>query len=354
MRSPVSISNRHVLTAAAIFAFLPLTGSRAASQLETMDAEVSSLYEKSKDAIVKVHAEFLPLFGPPPRAATGFFIDKEGRFVTSASLVEGATTCWIEWQGQRFNAKILGADPSTKLALLHVETGKPTPSVSIGNSDELRIGSMVVAIGFPYDLPSAPAVGFVTGLDIKCGSHIFPVSHIRASCKLRQGQGGGPLFNARGEAIGLVVAALADDQCYAVPMSAVRKICSDLAQQGQPQHGYVGLSVTERQFAIDATRSEWRVFVQDVSSNSPAAAAGFQNRDVLLRICTNDIRRSADVLNTMFYRRCGEPIQITVLRDGQTQEVTVVVGHRPALQPSGPGVQSAGPTIAPASAESPR
>lgn len=358
MRSPAFISNRRVWAGVTLSVLLPLNGLQAASLLETMDTEVSSLYEKSKDAILKVHAECLPMFGsvsfgPTHRCGTGFFIDGDGRFVTAATLVDSVKTCWIDWRGQRVNARVLGTDPNTNLALLQVETGQPTPSLSLGTADELRVGSMVVTIGFPYELPSAPAVGFVTGLDIQCGSLVFPVSYIRAGCKLRPGQGGGPMFNARGEVVGIVVAAHADDQCYALPINAVKKLSADIVQNGAPQYSWVGLSVTERR---------GQVVVQEVTSNSPAAAAGFQDRDVVLRIFTNDIRRSADVLNIMFYRRCGERINLTVLREGQTQEVTVAVGHKPAIQPFTARVMpsliqpnnTAGPTIVPASAKTPR
>ena len=195
----------------------------------------------------------------------------------------------------------------------------------------------------------------MTGVDIKCGAHLFPVNHIRASCRLRQGQGGGPLFNAHGEVVGIVLAALPDDQCYALPICAARKICDDLLEHGQPQYGYVGLSVTERPCADEV----WHVFVQEVASNSPAAAVGFQDRDVLLRICTNEIRRAADVLNTMFYHQCGAAVSMMILRDGETQEVDVVIGYRPAgsipsrlpvLQPNVP----AGPAIVPVSDERPQ
>src|SRR5262245_6630076 len=114
-----------------------------------MDNEVSALYEKSKDAIVKVHAE-LPAsfarasFGPSHRIGTGFFIDTEGRFVTAGTLVDGAETCFIDWRGHRVTAKLLGRDPITNLALLKVDVDSPTPRLAFGNSDELRIGSIVV------------------------------------------------------------------------------------------------------------------------------------------------------------------------------------------------------------------
>jgi serine protease Do len=370
MRLPAFISNRPAFGVAALCLMLPANVLRAGSLLETMDAEVSSLYEKSKDAIFKVHAESLPFFGsvtfgPTHRVGTGFFIDGEGRFVTAATLVENTTACWIDWRGQRVNARVLGLDPSTNLALLQVDAAKcmgesvPTPCLNLGDSESLRVGSMVVAVGFPYDLPSAPSLGVVTGLDIKCGARVFPVSYIRASCALRPGQGGGPMFNARGEVVGIIVAVPSDDQCFALPISAVQKVCADVAHYGEPQRGYVGLSVTERQ---PTTNSGWQVVVQEVASNSPAAIAGFRENDILLRICTNEIRRSADVLNKMFYLRCRESVRMTILRAGDTQEVSVVIGHRPSqstatvrnLPAQMPAIQQAAPSVVPASAQSPK
>lgn len=331
MKWPIFISNRRPLLLAGFAFGLSLTATHAGSLLETMDGEVAALYEKSKDAVLKVHSELPASFarasvGPTHRVGSGFFISVDGRFVTAGTLVDGAATCWIDWRGQRVEAKLLGRDPVTNLALLKANTDKPTPSLAFGNSDELRVGSMVVAIGFPYEQPSAPVVGFVSGLDISCGKRVFPVSYIRAGCRLQPGQGGGPLLNARGEVAGIVVAAHAEDQCYALPVNAVKKICADIVQHGETQYGWVGLNVSERRTLAG---EEWQVFVKEVLTNTPAAAAGFQDRDVLIRICTNEIRRSADVLNTMFYQRCGDSVKMAVVREGATQELTIAVGKRP-------------------------
>ncbi|MEI6085318.1 MAG: trypsin-like peptidase domain-containing protein [Verrucomicrobiota bacterium] len=300
-----------------------------------MNSEVAALYENSKPAVLKVHAELPASFarasvGPTHRVGSGFFISKDGRFVTAGTLVEGATTCWIDWRGRRVDAKVIGRDPITNLALLQADTGEPTPSLALGNSDELRVGSMVIAIGFPYDQPSAPVVGFVSGLDIRCGNRVFPVSYIRAGCRLRPGQGGGPLLNARGEVAGIVIAAHTEDQSYALPVNAVKKICADILQHGEPQYGWVGLDISERSLT-NVTPVQWQVFVKEVVDNTPAAAGGFQDHDILIRICTNEIRRSADVLNTMFYRRSGESVKMAVLRQGVTQELTIAIGKRPVV-----------------------
>ena len=349
---------------------------RAGSVLEAIDQEVASIHEKSRDAIVRVHAERGLQFGDFPlgsnhRIGTGFFIDNSGLLLTAATVVDDGDHCWIDWNGQRLAARIVGRDPHTNLALLQAdleqasEANRRTPALPLGNSDELRVGSMVIAMGFPYDLPSTPVVGFVGGLDVKCGGHAFALPYIRASCKLSPGQGGGPLLNARGEVVGLVVATHQGDQCYALPIRAAQKVVSDITRYGKPRHGWFGLGVAERQIGPPAAVSnQWQVFVQEVFSNTPAAKAGFRVGDMLVRIHTNDVRRLGDVLNSVFYYRCGETTTITVVRDGQprsdrgqSNQVSIVIGERPTqatvrsagrLVPSAPSNQT--PVAIPAAA----
>ena len=247
-----SISKRRAAVLAALFCAEAIHTAPAASLLETLNNEVSALYDKSKDAIIKVHAQRLVQFGNLPliplvSVGTGFFIDGEGRFLTSSSVVQDAESCWIDWGGRKIPAKVLGRDQPTNIALLKVDpekcvgAGKPTPFLPQGNSDELRVGSMVIAIGFPYDMPSSPVVGFINGLDIRSGAHVFATSHIRAGCKLSPGQGGGPLMNVRGEVVGVAVAAHMDDQCYALPISATKKIVADIQESGVETNNTVSL-----------------------------------------------------------------------------------------------------------------
>ena len=371
MKPAASVSRPRRLRWGAALLLLSATTGRAGSLLETMDQEVAALYQKSRDAIVKVHAQRAvtadnwPL-APIHRVGTGFFVDGAGHLLTSATVVSDATACWIDWRGDRVPARLLGRDPLTNVALLQVDPekcvgpGHPTPFLACGNSDDLKVGSMIIAIGFPYDLPSSPSVGFVNGIDIKCGTHTFITSHVRAGCRLQPGQGGGPMLNARGEVVGLAVAAHLEDQCYVLPINAARKVAADILEQGAPQYGWVGLSVTERApGALTTTTAQWEVFVQEIYSNTPAATAGFRERDLLLAIQTNEIHRAADVLNTMFHCRRGDRLCITVLRDGQRQQIRLVVGQRPAEETDAaprlvlPPAAPRPPTIAPVAAPAP-
>lgn len=345
MRRPAFVFKSAVLLAGWLVGALP---AHAAGQLEAMDREVSALYERSRDAIVRVHTQRRAVFPAAPawRVGTGFFVDGDGHLLTAATVVEAAEKCWIDWRGRKVAARILGQDPLTNLAVLEAATGEKVPFLKLGKSEELKVGSLLIAIGYPFDQPSAPSVGFVQGFDIKCGARTFITSHIRADCRLQPGQGGGPVLNPRGEVVGVAIAAHLDNQCYILPIHAAGKILGDILAHGAPQYGWVGLSVTERRISLAGDAAmQWEVFVEQVCSNTPAAIAGFREQDVLLRIGTNEVRRAADILNVMFHRRVGERVSLTVLRGGVTQEVRLVIGRRPpeemevATRPSLPPLQ---------------
>jgi len=315
----------------------PLRGETG-SPLEILEREVQSVYDKSRDAVVKVHAQRQYPFGetallPNHRVGTGFFINSEGLLLTAATVVADADTCWIEWRSQKFTTRLLGRCRRSNVAVLKLDDQK-TPALPFSNVDDLRIGSMAIALGFAYDLPSSPVVGFVNGLDIRHSGILFPTSHIRASCKLSPGQGGGPLLNARGEVVGIVVAAHMDDQCYALPIAAARRVCADIIARGAPQHGWVGLEVTEKQVlltnqAAATVANVTQIFVQQVISNTPAAAAGFQDRDMIVRIGTNAVTGLADVLDRMFQHHSGDQVNFAVNRAGTEQNITLTIGERP-------------------------
>lgn len=359
MRRPVSVSR---LLGAIAFSLLAVASTRAASQLETMDREISALYERSRDAVVRIQTQRQAVFpqGPSVRIGTGFFMDHEGHLLTTATVVESAEKCWIDWRGRKVAARIVGIDPLINLAVLEVNTGEKVPFLKRGNSDELKTGSMLIAIGYPYDQPSSPMVGFVQGFDIKCGLRTFLTAHVRSDCRLQPGQSGGPVLNPRGEVVGLAVAAHHESQSYVLPINAAGRAVADILQHGATQYGWVGLSVTERRLtAAPLASSDWEVFIEEVCSNAPAAAAGFHPQDVLIRIGTNDVRRAADILNTMFHRRAGDRVCLTVVRAGATQEVALVIGRRPseetgvATRPSLPSLEPPRLNLVPVSAPAP-
>ena len=324
---------------------------RAESLLEKINAEVTGLFETNKDAVVKVYSERKPVAAGFPlrtvqRAGSGFFIDAEGRILTTATIIEEGATCWVNFRGQRMPATILGRDAATNLALLKISTNTPTPFVKLGNSDTLRAGSLVVAVGFPFELPIAPVVGFVSGFDIQHGFHQFVTTHVRTDCRLSPGQAGGPFFDAQGSVVGIAVAARMDNQCYALPINAARQVVDDILQHGRTQLGWVGLAVADRP---SDGRTNTTVVVQQIYSNSPAASIGFRDSDVVVRIGTNQVRRSCDVIDAMFHSRPGDRLTIVVLRESMEQQFTLVVGERPVTPATTAARLSQLPTLTPAS-----
>jgi S1-C subfamily serine protease len=356
MKFPIIIFKPRVGWCVAFLIAVTTSTGRGESFLETMDQEVSSIYEKSRDAIVRIHAQRQFQIGnlfllPTYHIATGFFVDKDGHILTTATTVDDVNTCWIDWRGQRISARVVGRDPQTNLAVLKInpENGTPTPFLPQGDSDAVRVGSVVIAIAFPYDLDSAPVVGLVSGLEIQSNGHVFPTTHIRAGCRLSPGQSGGPLLNVHGEVVGIAIAAHADGQCCALPIRAAHKISEDILAFGQAQHPWVGLEVSE--CSPTAGSDERQVFVQEVFSNTPAASAGFCNGDILVSITTNEVRRSEDVLNTMFFHRFGDKVEFTVRRNGLEQKVVLTVGSRPPEEPFGAVPM---PTLVPATPSAPQ
>jgi serine protease Do len=310
--------------------------ARGETVLEKLNAEVTGLFESNKHAVVKVFAERQTVVSgfplrPAQRVGTGFFIDAEGRLLTSASVIEGATSCWVSYREQKLPLTVLGLDSASKVAVLKISTNLPVPFVKLGDSDTLQTGALVVTVGFPYELPSAPVVGFVSGFDVQHGFHQFVTPHIRTDCRLSPGQAGAPVFDAQGKVVGIAVAARADNQCYALPINATRKIVADIVKHGSVRFGWVGLAVAER---TATGRTNVEVVVQQIYSNSPAAAIGFRANDVLVRIGTNQVRRTRDVLNAMFDCRPGEQISIAVKRENLEQQFNLVVGERPDQQPA--------------------
>lgn len=349
-RSPRFGSNRARIFSGLCCAVLGVAAAVAEpsspTALEVFEREIRSVFETTRPAVVKVHAyrqgsALDPLMRPLHKVGSGFFLKADGVVVTAAIVVGDADTFWLEWNDQQLPAQLVGRCPRINLAVLRTPVrgdGFPTPKIT--PHAELAVGSLVVALGFPYDQPVAPSAGFVLGRDIQCGPRLFPTSHWRTSCKLSPGQTGGPLLNARGEVVGLVVAAHMDDQSYALPIAAVQKIAEDILQSGQPRHPWVGLDVTEREVPLTlGAGKQYEVTVREVIPNTPAARCGFRERDRIQQVGTNEVRRLCDVLDTIFLQRPGDEVVFRVLRDGTEQTLRLTVGTRPT--PSAPPTMAA-------------
>lgn len=316
---------------------LPLlvTGAAAESVLDAISAEVRTVYEKSRDSLVRVKAE------PSPegrvRMASGFFVDESGKFVTTATVASHAKRTWIEWQDQQFPAELLGADSRVNLALLRV-TGpeareRKFPALPFGNAKDLRVGSAVIAMGSPFDLDPSPSFGLVEGFDLQQVARFFVTSHIRVGIPLNPGESGGPLLNTRGEVVGILVAAPEQSQStFALPGHSLKRVVRDLEEYGEARYGWMGMSVLEcRGAEAKEAKQKPCIRVQKVYTNSPAALAGIQEHDVILQVGDRPIRRICDMLDTSFSARVGDKLSIQVQRQASLTNFIVEIVQRPEV-----------------------
>lgn len=337
--SLVVISSRVLLrrAALALLVALPATTTTCAeSVLDAISAEVNAVYQKAKNAVVRVNAEG----EGRSRSGTGFFIDASGKFVTTATVVGNARQTTIEWNHQQLSAELIGADPRANLALLRVqkEEGSDTqfPFLILGDAKALRVGTAVIAVGNPFDLSPSPSFGIVGGFDQHESAHIFVTSHIRTDMSLSPGESGSPLLNSRAEVVGILVAsANQSETCYALPSHAIQRLVQDFDEFGEAKYGWIGMSVLQCSGDEKAkTKHGTCIKVQQVFSNTPAARAGIQTDDQILKIGGAPVRRLCDMLDTTFTARVGQKLNLEIQRAAMLTNLLVEIAERPGSLPS--------------------
>lgn len=309
--------------------FAPVSSALAAPTVfESIGGEVNKVFESTRDSVVRVRA--YQGEGSFATVGSGFYIDNKGTLLTATAILGPSTQIEIETNGQSLPAEILMRDLRSGLALLRVFNGT-TPFLRFGDSTELKTASPVIGIGYPLNLPSAPTFGMITGFDSQYLQRFFCTTHLRTSLAISPGQIGGPMLNTRGEVVGIIVMA-ADERkfTYALPTQAIQKIITDVAMNGQAQHGWVGVGVIEAPYAPG---NERRVKISQFFNQTPASNSGLQAGDIVVRIDKREIYRPADVIDASFYAKVGQELPVVVLRDGKLLTYKFVVGERPSSMP---------------------
>jgi serine protease Do len=301
--------------------------SRSANVFDAIGEEVNSIYEKSLPSIVRVRSE-----GPElTMAGTGFFIDDKGTVLTAAPILGDNVVASVDVNGTWLNAKILGRDTRSGVALLQIAQGM-TPYLNFGNSAQLKSGLAVMAIGFPRNLPAAPTFGFVSGFDFRYLDRYFPTTHIRANVPIAPGQVGGPLLNTKGDVVGLLVTAIDEGRSvYALPIEAAAKIIADFKKNGVAKHGWVGVGVEVIADSHDGARG---VKISQLFEDTPAYLSGLELGDVVTKIGARSISCPADVMDASFFSQVGQETNVTVVRDGKQLVYKFIVQERPSAMPT--------------------
>ena len=276
--------------------------------------------------------------GPQRRVTSlgsGFIIDPDGYIVTNYHVISEADEVTVILHDDReLPAVIVGHDPKTDLALLKVESDEPLPSVSFGDSDAIRVGDWVMAIGNPFGLGSTVTAGILSarGRDINAGPYD---DFLQTDASINRGNSGGPLFNMDGQVIGVNTAIFSPTGGsvgigFAVPSALVEPVISQLREYGRTRRGWLGVriqSVTDEiaeNLGLDEARG---ALIADVTPNSPAEASGFQPGDVILSFDGQDVPEMRDLPRIVAATTIGKPVEVVVLRKGKELTMPVTIGE---------------------------
>ena len=317
--------------------------------VETFERAVVAVCNRSIPGVVRVKAILPEESGGVDepramrlRAGSGFFVDPKGEVLTAASVVAGASKVFIEWQNQRFEAKVVGADRDrSNMALLQVVGLPPQvrfPALPLDENVSAAAGSLVIMLGFAGDLPASPSVGFVGSLAMYRNT---PLMMTRINTN--PGESGAPLLNARGQVAGVLFGSSSQlpSMAFALPARAAKRVAADLREFGEARYGSLGLTVRQVQ-VLTGTNAPPQPAVQimQVVPGTPAEQTGAHVGDLLLSINQRPIRALTDLAEAMFYLRVGEQTQIQVLRSNQLQQVSMSVMPRPAPPAPTPASQT--------------
>ncbi|MBV8142106.1 MAG: serine protease [Verrucomicrobia bacterium] len=315
-----SIRRFKALNAGMFFLLLGATRLLAQQGLNSISSEVAKVFERAKNAVVRIEAED----EHGKLAGTGFFIDPSGTIMTAYAVGGESEDIIVEFGVNRYPAERLVADARSGIAILRLNA--TTPWLPIGDSDELKMASPVVTIGYPMDLSVTPTFGMIGGFDLKYLNQYFSTTLIRANIAAQRGEAGAPILNLKGEVVGILIFPIDNrTACYALPMKAAEKVRTDYVRFGEVRPGWVGVNVVES----DEPVHDSSVVIQSFADGSPGADSGLQPGDILLRIGSTPIHSPPDVLNASFFLTADQDVPITVLRDGKEVSVTVTAAEHP-------------------------
>jgi len=286
--------------------------------------------------------EFFERFfgGQPPQRdyelrslGSGFIIDKEGYIITNNHVIENADEIKVRLSDkEEYDAKIIGRDAKTDIALIKIAPHKGLPVATLGNSDELRVGEWVMAIGNPFGLDQTVTVGIVSAKWRKIGMGPYE-DFIQTDAAINQGNSGGPLFNTRGEVVGVNSAIFSPSGGnigigFAIPINLAKNVVEQLKVKGKVVRGWLGVVVQTvtpelaESFGIEQGKG---ALVADVEQGSPAGNAGIKRGDIITAFDGKEIKEMNELPLIVAQTAVGKQVEVTIVREGKkiTQKVTI-------------------------------
>jgi serine protease Do len=349
-----------------------------------LPSEFTDLAKKLEPAVVNISTDYTPrqvrsrrqqqqedeeedgmdmfrrFFGPfggdplPPRAfrreatGSGVLVDKNGYIITNNHVVSRADHIKVKVAGDKteYNAKVIGTDRETDLAVIKIDAGKPLPVARIGNSDGVQVGDWVMAIGSPFGLEATVTVGIVsaTGRDV-AGAQQFQ-RFIQTDAAINPGNSGGPLINRRGEVIGINTAIATNTGAYqgigfALPMNMAAKVYNQIIRAGHVTRGSIGVSFTryDKPDVYKALGLQGGVLVESVEPGGPAERAGVKAEDVIVSLDGKPVKDGDDLVARVSELPIGTQVTLGLDRGGKKVDLKVTVEDRSKVFASNPRVR---------------
>jgi S1-C subfamily serine protease len=336
-------------------------GSGTVNQIYRQDAPGVAYIQATQDQ--PRSSGFNP-FGAPPggrsvATGSGFVIDDAGRIITNAHVVDGSGDIQVKFADSTdtYDAELIGEDQSTDVAVIQVDAPAdvlhPLP---LGDSSQVQVGDQVVAIGNPYGLDGTATAGIVSAVGRQIDSpNGFTIENaIQTDAPINPGNSGGPLIDAAGRVIGINSQIESGGASqgnvgigFAVPINTAKQVSQQLIADGEVEHAYLGISGTDLTSNVaDALNLDVDsgAIVQSVVPDSPAAKAGLEageatvnvdgqrvrNGDVIIAADGEAIHSMSDVISAVDAKQPGDDLELTVVRGGDQQTITVQLGERPA------------------------
>ena len=272
-------------------------------------------------------------FGPSQGVGSGFIVGADGVILTNAHVVDDADEVSVKLtDGREFKAKVLGKDKRTDVAVLKIDA-KNLPTVTIGDSGKARVGEWVVAIGAPYGLDNTVTSGIISAKSRSLpGDAVVPF--IQTDAAVNPGNSGGPLFNLKGEVIGINSQIFSrsggfQGLAFAIPIDVAMNVKDQIQQHGKVQHGRLGVTIQEVNQGLAETFGLAKpagALVGSVAKDGPAAKAGLAPGDVILKLDDKEIAKSSDLPPLVAQVKPGSTVALDVWRNGKPITLKATIG----------------------------
>ena len=356
--------NKHIMLIALVFSLLVPVVSFA--KINMVPAGFSELAEDARPAVVNIRTVktiqgggrvFNHFFGQPfddkdffrqftnpfnrrgpsrdykeNSLGSGFIIDRKGYIVTNYHVVDGADEILVKmYNDKEYAATVVGGDPKTDLALIKIEAEGLVP-LKLGSSDDLKVGTRVVAIGSPFGLEQTVTAGIVSAKGRILGSGPYD-DFIQTDASINPGNSGGPLLNLEGEVIGINTAIIKSGQGigFAIPSDLARGIVKQLRDSGSVTRGWLGVAiqdVTPELAEYYGIKAAGGALVAQVYEDNPAHEGGIEPGDIIVKVNDVEIKSSRDLSSAIAGFGVGEKVTVAYLREGQKRQTTVTLARR--------------------------